>query len=59
MEDDVFIATEAPVTPMARTCSGTREGLRRLRKPVNSHRNRYEDEFSGLDVKSRSRHNVS
>ena len=40
--------------PVVRERSGARSGLRRLRKPANSHRNMYESEFSGANVELRS-----
>ena len=36
--------------------SDTRTGLRQLRKPINSHRNKYEREFTHANVKLRSGH---
>ena len=40
--------------PVVRERSGVRSGLRRLRKPANSHRNMYRREFSGTSVELRS-----
>ena len=52
-EVDMPIETKEEDTgPILR--SGTRYGLRRLTKPVNSHRNRFGYEFSGANVGIRS-----
>ena len=52
LQEESDEATIAP--PVIRDRSRGRSGLRRLRKPINSHRNTYEKEFCGVHVGLRS-----
>ena len=52
---DELTINDAEIVPeIGRDKNGGRQGLRRSKRPVNSHRNMYEREFSHANIKSGS-----